>query len=387
VEIINNTPFEVAALPLPGPENKPSLTVIVKGSFAFETDGSVTEAEEQIPVAFGDEFNDEENGGSVKFESDVAPFKPNADIVLVGSAHTPEGQMVQGIDVSLRVGQLQKVIRVLGDRHWNVVSSWLQESASIPEPFSKMDLVYERAFGGIDMEGGGYCKENLAGKGFYAKKSKKAVKDLPLPNLEDPSNMIKSRKDCPKPVGFGFYGQAWEPRLGYLGTYDEKWKKERSPAPPEDFSFAFYNAAHPDLILDGYLKGDEEVGLRNLSPDGDVRLKLPGITVKCFVTKALEKEGSDSQSLEDEETDEMENEFTDDDAGDEAAFDDFDVDEDALYGSKEEVLLNLDTLCMIPDEKRFYLVWRGTCPMKDLDPGEIMRIEVGRKSVNLSPET
>ncbi len=32
-------------------------------------------------MAFGDEFNDEENGGSVKFESDVAPFKPKADIV------------------------------------------------------------------------------------------------------------------------------------------------------------------------------------------------------------------------------------------------------------------------------------------------------------------
>jgi len=65
-------------------------------------------ASEQIPVAFGDEFYDEKRGDIVKFESDVAPFKPRADIVLVGKAHAPGERMVQAFDVSLRVGQIIK---------------------------------------------------------------------------------------------------------------------------------------------------------------------------------------------------------------------------------------------------------------------------------------
>ncbi len=343
MEIVNNTSFEVTAIPLPGQQNKPALTVIVKGTFEFGIDGTVTEAAEQIPVAFGDEFNDEEKGGSIKFESDVAPFKPKADIVLAGSAHAPGGKMVQALDVSLRVGKVRKVIRVFGDRHWNVVSSILKESPSVAQPFSSMELVYEKAFGGVDMNGGGYCKENLIGTGFYASKSKKAVKDLPLSNMEDPSNLIKKRKDCPMPAGFGFWGRAWEPRLGHLGTYDEKWRKERSPDMPDDFNFEFYNGAHPDLIVNGYLKGDEEVELKNLSPDGDVRFNLPGTTLRCEVTKY---KGQDPSEFSEDSTD------------------------------IEEVKFNLDTLCLDPEEGRFFLVWRGVCPLQEMAATDVKQIQV-----------
>ena len=51
------------------------------------------------------------------------------------------------------------------------------------------------------------------------------------------------------------------PRVSYAGTYDEQYQKERAPDPPLDFSYAFYNGAHPDLQVEGYLRGDEEVEL------------------------------------------------------------------------------------------------------------------------------
>ena len=84
MEIINDTKFEAFALPLMGPENNPILAIIIKGTFAFFNETPVSLADEQMPIAFGDELFDEEKAGSIKYESDLAPFKPKADIALVG---------------------------------------------------------------------------------------------------------------------------------------------------------------------------------------------------------------------------------------------------------------------------------------------------------------
>ena len=345
MEILNQTPFEIATLPSRGPEGKTVLTVIVKGTFDMRPDEQAEAAPEQIPVAFGDEFHDEKNGGSVKFESDVAPFKPRADIVLVGRAYAPGERPLQILDVSLRVGWMKKIIRVFGDRCWQC-PLLLPIYPSDPRFFTVMDIVYERAFGGMDTEGGGYCRENLSGRGFFAKKPKKTLENALLPNIEDPTNLIKSWKDYPKPVGFGFYGKAWMPRADYLGTYDDKWRKERSPELPEDFRFDYHNGAHPDLQIKGYLKGDEEIELVNLTTDGTISFRLPGIQVNCTVTRSFEclsvneSESSDTSPV------------------------------------SEKMKLNIDTLCLIPDEKRFYLVWRGLCPVYDLNVLEVKRIKI-----------
>jgi len=303
-----------------------------------------------MPVGFGSEPYDPEEGGSVKFESDAAPFKPNADVALVGHAYARGGHQVTALDVSLRVGSLKKELRVFGNRHWKCLSRLLPVSATQPEPFTKMALVYEHAFGGIDTEGGGYCPENLVGCGFFSKKKKKNIDGAPLPNIEDPGKLIKSWKDHPSPVGFGFCGNAWHPRNRYLGTYDENWRKKRSPRPPLDFSFKYYNAAHPDLQVSGYLKGNEEVELVNLTPDCYVRFWLPGVTIHCSVIKSFEPPTWPGQ--------------------------------ENSWGNKktkaftEPIEMNLDTLCLIPDENRFYMVWRGLCPVADLTAMEVKKIEV-----------
>ncbi len=390
MEILNDTPFEVEAIPYMGPEGKTVLTIIVKGTFDIILDESPTVASEQIPVAFGDEYYHESDGGSVKFESDVTPFKPRADIVLVGRACAPKGALVRALDVSLRVGRLIKTIRVYGDRKWQSLSRFLPDSISKPQPFSTMDIVYERAFGGIDKEGGGFCEQNLIGCGFFEKKSSEAIDGAPLPNLEDPNNLIRSWKDHPKPVGYGFYGRSWMPRRGFLGTYDDKWRKERSPDPPEDFRFEYYNGAHPDLQVDGFLKGDEEVELVNLTPDGKVGFQLPGLSITCKVRKSLEpldsesitepvEQGKDIESVEDENVyEEFDEDFEEDDMYDEfeeEMYDEFEEDEGQNLVD-EEVRLNIDTLCLIPDEKRFYMVWRGTCPIHDLGALEVKTIEI-----------
>ncbi|MFC1712440.1 DUF2169 domain-containing protein [Candidatus Poribacteria bacterium] len=340
MEVTNSTPFEIETLPMKGPEGNPFLVIIVKGTFDIRPDDIASVSSEQMPVAFGDEVYDEKEGGSVKFESDIVPFKPRGDIVLVGRAYAPGGAPAESVDVSLRLGNVSKAIRVIGDRHWEFSSRLFPVIASDPELFKVIDLIYERAFGGIDTKGGGWCEENPLGRGFYGKKNKEVLDGAPLPNLEDPKNLIEDWDDHPKPVGFGFYSRAAMPRSGYLGTYDEKWQKERSPDPPEDFRFDYYNGAHPDLQVEGYLKGDEGVELINLTPEGKVQFQLPGTRLSCAVTK------SDGPGYERENV------------------------------VEEGVNLNLDTTCFIPDEGRFYMVWRGLCPVKNLMAMEVVEVNV-----------
>jgi hypothetical protein len=375
MKIVNETPFMVEALPFYGPEGKAVLTIIVKGTFEIRPNEPASVADEQIPIAFGDELYDEKNGGSVKFEADVAPFKPRADIVVVGHAYAPGGNPVQASGVALKVGQIQKILRITGDRYWKL-TGLKSVRMTRPQPFTKMPIVYERAFGGIDTNGGGFCRENLVGQGYFSKLSKKSLDGAPLPNIEEPNRLIKSPKDHPRPAGFGLYGRTWMPRMAYLGTYDEKWRKERSPQPPADFKFDYYNAAHPDLQVKGYLKGDEHVELYNLTSEGKIRFQLPGMSLSCSVIKSYLSKGADS--VEEVEKSEMsEEEYEENfEAYGHPEEDDYVDEDDEEAPTVEDATLNLDTLCFIPDEKRFYQVWRGLCPISDLMAGEVKSVEI-----------
>jgi hypothetical protein len=343
MKIENGTPFAFETFPVLNPEGNPIFLVVIKGTFLVVGDGAVTPADEQIPVAFGDVMEGEGESARVRLEGDMVPFKPRADIFLLGKAHAPGGKPVSVLDTRLHVGNVKKVVRVFGDRAWISGKGKLTTPVfSEPEPFTEMDLVNEKAFGGIDAESGGVCAENPAGCGFYTRKSSEKIDGAPLPNLEDPGNLIRQWKDHPRPAGFGIVGKNCQPRFGYLGTYDERWQKERCPAPPADFRPDYYNAAQPDLQVPGYLKGDEEVLLFNLTRGrGEVRFRLPGIRPVVTATRAdIEFLGWDAPP------------------------------------STVNLDMRLDTLCLLPEESRFFLVWRGSLPVRNLGALEIREVSI-----------
>ena len=138
------------------------LAIIVKATFTLpeRSRTRVEAAEVQLPLTTTDEYYDGDVTGSVRIESDLVPFKPRADVVLVGHAYAPGGRPVEELDVSLWVGRTGKEIRVFGDRVWFFPTRMMMVPlASDPIPFFKMPLVYERAFGGIDHNGGAWCRE------------------------------------------------------------------------------------------------------------------------------------------------------------------------------------------------------------------------------------
>ena len=93
-----------------------------------------------------DEYWGESGQSSLKYASEAHLLKPGTDVVLVGEAWAPKGRPVPSSLVSVKVGALRKVIQVFGDRRWKGGSS---SQPSSPEPFLRMPLTYERAYGGV----------------------------------------------------------------------------------------------------------------------------------------------------------------------------------------------------------------------------------------------
>ena len=339
MRIENPTPFETTALPMMGRGERPTLTVIVKGTYSFASN-KIDLAAEQLPIAFGDLLYDAKEGSGVRYETDLVPYKPKTDVVLSGKAYAPDNQPAKQVDVVLKVGPVKKVIRVFGKRLWNYAGVFSRRyTITDTEQFKTCPILYTQAFGGIDPTTGEYCDRNLSGKGFYSAETKTKLSGWPLPRIEDPRRLIRTPKDHPKPVGFGFYHRSWQPRAACAGTYDKAWRAERSPKPPEDFNFHFYNGAHPDLQVKGYLKGHEPVEMVNLTPEGRTQFNLPGVIPVC-----------QTQRVSQEDT--------------------------------ENIQMNLDTLFFEPDRKRFCMVWRGAAKLKVLSEAEIEALTISAESVS-----
>jgi len=276
MELINKTPFSAARAVLQDRHGRDLLVVVVKQTFELSR-GVPRPAEEQVPVTLADTFHGEPGESSVEFENDFAPVKPGTDVVLVGHAYAPGGRTKE-MDVELRVGPVGKTVRVFGDRRWSKTLGRLGTPS--PEAFERMPLIYERAFGGSDHSADDEKdhdqeRRNSVGCGFIARKSKLDAGEVPLPNLEDPKDLIKGGKDRPAPCGFGFYGRSWEPRLSLAGTYDDAWLASRSPLLPDDFDERYHNGASPGLVAAPHLSGGEPVLVSGASPRGELRFDLP----------------------------------------------------------------------------------------------------------------
>jgi len=334
MNVVNQTPFPVHAMPGLGPEDRAVLTVIVKGTFEIVPDLPAKPAAEILPIAFGDELAETEHGMVPLWDSDLAPFKPRADVLLVGKAYAPPGKPCRELDVRMQVGRVDKTVRVFGARHWKGGSVVGEPRPGEPEPFTEQEISYAHAYGGVDATRGAVFLENPVGTGFIADKAKRRdAEGLELPRVEDPAHLMTRWKDRPTPAGFGTLGRGWASRAGHLGTYDARWEKERAPLPPRDFSFAFYNAVPEDQQVENYLKGNEPFRIVNATPSGRLSGKLPGLRLGVNVRKVRRKRA-------------------------------------------EPVEMRIDTLVLIPDRMVMVVVWRGVCEIPGVEDTNVAEVAV-----------
>jgi hypothetical protein len=283
--IHNHTPFAFETLFINDEEARPQCVPLLQATYAIGTNGALELLAEQPVVNLAGKYWGDPAKTSIKHEAQIAFAKAASDVVMIGHAHAPDTRTSE-TQVGLRVGTLQKLVRVVGDR---VMTRTLgRHSLPAPAVFEKIPLRYERAFGGVDarepLPDFMRCDpRNPVGMGYRDPKlSEDEV--VPLPNIEDPQRPFKGYGDTPPPAGFGFIAPNWQPRLAYAGTYDEAWDKTRKPLLPQDFDRRFFNAASPGLIAPGFLRGDEEVVVINASPEGRTAFRLPDTaTPGCMI--------------------------------------------------------------------------------------------------------
>jgi hypothetical protein len=321
MEFRNCTPFAPMTFESLDVEDNSFQVVILRGTFNLIPNAPLQPAPDQEPLVTSDEFYDHPDTSSVRFESDLVPYKPRSDIIINATAYAPGGKALPSWIVSAQIGRKQKNLLVTGPRYWKhyLVNGW---KACTPEPCLEVPIRYEHAFGGQwrHNDDAGVCEENPVGVGCVNKKYLDKSQLLPAPRIMSPDDLILELGKQHKPEGFSAIAKSWLPRRKLSGTYDEQWRQQRHPKLPQDFDYAYFNCAHPDLTYDGYLNGDEAVALKHLHPQHKMlKFSLPEYRVGAVITDK----------------------------------------DDYRYGA----LGNLDTLYMDIERMRAYLVWRITLPL------------------------
>lgn len=341
MKIVNSTTFNyahsVGRLTYPGY----TLTLIVKGTFDLKN-GKASELSEEQLYPSGDEFypDDENMTGSLRYENDFAFFKPRTDILLTGHCYSLGGKPVPANRVTFVVGSHLRTLYVFGDRKWKGLPG--MRFISDPELFTNMALRYENSFGGPGYE------KNPVGKGYNREINESGANEWPLPNIEDPENLVVSPDSCPEPAGYGPLGKMWKPRLSKMGTYDANWKIKRWPWFPENLDWSHFNAAPANMQMDGYLQGDESLYFENMHPEHPrYQSKLPGFRVRCFLQKLTEP---DSERI--------------------------------VFG---EVKMRLDTLWADMDAEKLILVWRGSAEVLSEDFEEVQNVFIMSEKLDTQP--
>ena len=331
LQLNNHTPFDSKIMLSTNPKGADVLVLGVKATFTILPNIQLAEA--QIPLCLEDEYLDEPETSSLRYASEMLFPKPGADVILNGHAYAPEGQTVGVIDTYLAIGNVSKTLRVFGDR------LWIHGGQSEPQPFEKMPLVYENAYGGlhhyqadkpIGPDSALAVAENPLGKGFIGKRTNKDMVGQHLPNLEDPRYLIRTPQDQPKPAGYGYIPSSWPPRKDYAGTYDENWTKTRAPFLPTDFDERFFLNGSKGLSFERKtFVGGEPIRLVNLMQgQPDLQFNLP----VCHLTAGFK-----------------------------------------FMGQWHELDLPIETVMIEPDENRLMIVWKAAfnCNKKPLKVSDV----------------
>jgi hypothetical protein len=76
---------------------------VMRLTFELQDDGQLLLAPEQTPLVTSDEYYGELNRSSVRQESDLAPYKPHTDVVVIADAHAPQGRPTEKFPVALKI--------------------------------------------------------------------------------------------------------------------------------------------------------------------------------------------------------------------------------------------------------------------------------------------
>jgi hypothetical protein len=262
MELVSLCPLPVAHLLWQPAPSRHALTIVCKATYALEP-GTAALAPEQEPLNEQENHWDDDPARSLYAPSDLVPWKPRAEVLLVGSAHAPRGQPVRSLVVRLTIGPVDKSVEVVCPRV-RTRDGELREG----KRWTKMPLLWERAAGGPDTYNPVGVRRD-APRDLYGQR--------PLPNLQAPG----LSPDAFEPIGLGPIAAGWSDRrrrAGGLAPADLL----RAPF-GEGFDPAYFQAAPADQQVEA-LRHDERLSLENLLPKhAHLVTSLPDLLPRALV--------------------------------------------------------------------------------------------------------
>jgi len=305
---------------------RPILSVLAKRTYLFGSDGECALHAHQAPLLEEPRYAD--GGLLLEEDTDLWPFKPWTDLVVLGHAynHRARSRFTAGVSV----GRVGKAVTVSGDRRCTLAHDG-RILFSPPAVAERVPLSYAFAYGGrdviterargnplallqpylsadtapaaVDDASPFVYPRNPAGRGYLVEISKAALEALALPNLEHPQDLLVPDRLAagepgrwplqPVPASLGWLDYGAFPRAAWLGAladHEPGLPPERvgevrlgycrpdvldEKDPPDPLTFEGVNGASLGLRLP-HLAGGETIELVNLSPGREkLTLRLP----------------------------------------------------------------------------------------------------------------
>ncbi len=253
MRVVNDTEGRVIGLPIKDVGGRELLAVVLKYTFALDSDGTATivPAEESPPIDLIDTYNGDDPAlASIRRPSQLCEFKPGTEVLLLGSAAVPPNDATS-TEVGLVVGSIKKTVRVFGLRTWRMGSfGGVAPGPALPirEP---VPLIYELSWGGRDL------RDPARPLGEPRNYSGRGINRSPRELVGQPATRLELPTGANDPASFGAIHRHWQPRASWAGTYDSAWEAERMPLLPRDFDPMFHVAAPPDQWSPTPLRSDE----------------------------------------------------------------------------------------------------------------------------------
>lgn len=286
-QVNNNTSYAAAATWTRDKDGAHHWNVAVKASFDILDDGNLRLADERELPRLLPEYRGDPTSSSLVHEAELAAMKPATDVLVNGFAIAPRGEPRREVPIALRFATVEKVLVARGINVYH--DGPLGLSTTKPEPFERMPVVYEHAFGGRDRTDDVYEKQrfdtrNPVGVGFMA--HSRSGEHPPGPNIVYPGRAPSKAG----PAGFGPIASYWEPRCLLAGTYDATWVRDRRPLLPRDYDERFVLCAPADQRAAGYLEAGTQIEVVNMTPAGVLRFELPEVELRMVTRIGARRE-------------------------------------------------------------------------------------------------
>ena len=204
------------------------------------------------------------------------------DILVTGNVRAPNQQPATSVTVTLQWGNEARCIVARGPRAWEQHAGELRMSAA--EPFVELPMSWEMAYGGKHVVPAGFApysttpmpagesafSANPEGMGYYLEHDHAA--GGPLPQLEDPSDLIEHWNDKPTPVCFSPLPLASSLRMSHIEIDQEA---------------GLVGARHPDELLFARFFQNAPPQQQVQSLEAGTRFRLEGMTFGHPVCFAL----------------------------------------------------------------------------------------------------